>query len=397
MRSHGRVLFVGAGSAQMPAIRHANSLGYVSYAIDADPHAAGFKDAAGFKVGDIRDPEFVKKCAHTYNVNAIIAVATDVAVPSAARACASLGLPSMSVEAADISVNKLLQRRHMKEAGLNVPAFMPFNSVQEAQLNAGQIGYPVVVKPCDSAGSRGVSLVQNSAGVNQAAEAALSMSRSSVGITEEYIEGVEISVEGFVAAGKFYAICISEKVRTPPPYLLDTEVHFPDLLSQAERNMVLTTAREAVKACGLNNCPVHMEMLRSDKGPVVVELAARGAGFRVFTNILPYVTGIDTIDVQLRLALGESINIAVKEPLKGAVITFLSPIPGRLKCVNGIDEARQVLGVQEVEVYIKPGEIMGKLTCGADRIGHMIVFGENREDADSRARLAMSLIKLEVE
>lgn len=397
MASQGRVLFVGAGPAQMPAIRHARSLGYVAYAVDADPAAVGFEYAVGFDVGDIRDPDFIKVCAQRYNVNAIVGIATDVAVPSVARACASLGFSSIPVEAADVSVNKLLQRKHMQAAGLRVPAFMPFQSVDKAQANAAHIGFPLVIKPSDAAGSRGVSLVQNEREVIQAAEAALAASRSKTGIVEEYIDGVEVSVEGFVVGGKFHAICLSEKTRTPPPYLLDTEVHFPDSLSQAERSSVLALASDAVAACGLDNCPVHMEILRSNKGPIVVELAARGAGFRVFTNILPHVTGIDTVDVQLRLALGETVVISAKEPLKGAVIAFLSPKPGKLKFIEGLDQAREVPGVQEAEVYIETGAVMGKLKCGADRIGHLIVFGENRQEAEEHAMLALSLIKLGVE
>lgn len=397
MASQGRVLFVGAGPAQMPAIRHARSLGYVPYAVDADPDAVGFEYAVGFDVGDIRDPEFIKVCAQRYKVNAIVGIATDVAVPSVARACALLGFSSVPVEAADVSVNKLLQRKHMKSAGLRVPVFMPFQNASEAQKNAAHIGYPVVIKPSDAAGSRGVSLVQNERELIKAAEEALVVSRSKIGIVEEYIDGVEVSVEGFVVDGMFHAICISEKTRTSPPYLLDTEVHFPDSLPLTERTSVLALASDAVAACGFDNCPVHMEILRSSKGPVVVELAARGAGFRVFTNILPHVTGIDTVDVQLRLALGERMTISAKEPLKGAVIAFLSPKPGKLKLTEGLDQARVVPGVQEAEVYVEPGAVMGELKCGADRVGHLIVFGENRQEADEHAMLALSLIKLKVE
>lgn len=397
MTSKGKVLFVGAGPAQTSAIRHARSLGYLPYAVDADPDAVGFKYAAEFDVGDIRDPEFIKACAQRYNVNAIVAIATDVAVPSVARACTSLGFSSIPVKAADISVNKLLQRKHMQAAGLRLPAFMPFQSVDEAQANAAHIGFPVVIKPSDAAGSRGVSLVLSSGEIIQAAEEALTVSRSKVGIVEEYIDGMEVSVEGFVVDGIFQAICMSEKTRTPPPYLLDTEVCFPDSLSPIEHASVLTLAKNAVAACGLDNCPVHMEILRSSQGPIVVELAARGAGFRVFTDILPYVTSIDTVDIQLRLAFGEKVIITVKEPLRGAVIAFLSPIPGRLKSIEGLDQAREIPGIQEAEVYIRPGVVMGKLKCGADRVGHLIAVGENRQEAEMRATLALSLIKLEVE
>lgn len=397
MTSRAKILFVGAGPAQAQAIRHAAKLGYVPYAADADPRAAGFGDAAAFDVGDIRDPEFIVDCARRRGVQAIVAIATDVSVPAVARACASLGLPAIPVEAADISVNKLMQRNRLRAAGLRVPQYMPFNNAEEACRNAARIGFPVVVKPSDAAGSRGVSLVQDERDVISSAEEALEVSRSKTGLVEEYVKGAEISVEGFVVEGAFHAICLSEKTRTPPPYLLDTAVFFPDTLSREERASVLALASDAVAACGFNTCPVHMEILRSPEGPVVVELAARGAGFKVFTNILPYVTGVDTVDAQLRLALGEKAVIAAQEPLKGAVIAFLSPVAGKLMSIGGLDRARQVQGVQEAEVYLEPGAVMGELRCGADRIGHLIVFGESRQEAEKHSMQAMSLIKLEVE
>lgn len=396
MTLQARVLFAGAGPSQMVAIRHAQSLGYECYAVDADPGAIGFEFANGFDVGDICDPKFLLACAQRFNVNAIVAIATDVAVPSVARACASLGLPSIPVEAADISVNKLLQRKRMHAAGLVVPAFMPFQTENEAIANSAIIGFPVVIKPTDGAGSRGVCLVRDASEVIQAAKVALAVSRTKVALVEEYIEGVEVSVEGFVINGRFHNICISEKTRTPPPYLLDMAVHFPDTLSQSEHSEIIEVAGKAVSACGLNNCPVHMELLRANRGPVVVELAARGAGFQVFTNILPHVTGIDTVNIQLRLALGETIEISPQEPLKGAAIIFLSPTPGRLKAFKGLEEASRVKGVQEAKLYIKVDAVMEELKCGADRIGHLIVFAENRREAERQAHLALSLIKLEV-
>lgn len=397
MALHSKVLFVGAGPSQMPAIKHARTLGYIPYAVDADPCAVGFEHAEGFAVGDIRDSEFILACAGRFSVNAIVAVATDVPVPAVARACVSCGFSSISVEAADVSVNKWLQRQRMKEAGLSVPAFMPFRFPDEAARHAAEIGFPVVIKPIDSAGSRGVRFVRSAEEVMQAATEALDASRSKIGLVEEYVEGLEVSVEGFVVNGKFSGICISEKSRTNPPYLLDMAVHFPDSLSTEEQRAIHSAAAKAVSACGLNNCPVHMELLRAERGPVVVELAARGAGFRVFTDILPHVTGIDTVGTQLRLALGEPADIIPLPHLRGAVIIFISPVAGRLKAVKGLDQARLVAGVQDAEVYVKPGSVMGALRCGADRAGHLIVFGENRHEAESRAELALSFIKLEME
>ncbi|MFC1747406.1 ATP-grasp domain-containing protein [Pseudomonadota bacterium] len=397
MTAQGKVLFVGAGPAQMPAIKHASELGYQPYSIDADPDAVGFQYSLAYEVGDIRDDQFIVTCAKQFDVDAIVCVATDVPVVAVARACTELGLHAIPVAAAEVSINKLKQRECLKAAGLNVPAFLPFSTVKEAWSCVDEIGFPVVIKPTDSAGSRGVRFVDGSDDVGEAAEGALEASRSCVGIVEGFVAGAEISVEGFVAGGEFYSICMSEKTRTQPPYLLDMDVKFPAQFSNVDQEDVLTVARDAVIACGFDSCPVHMEILVSSRGLFVVELAARGAGFRVFTNILPYVTSVDTVDVQLKLALGREVSINVAQPLKGAVISFVSPIPGELMSVSGVEQARAIPGVQEAEIYLKPGKKMGGLRCGADRIGHVITFGESRQIAEQQTNLALSLIKLDVE
>ena len=391
-----KVLFVGAGSSQLPAIQHARLLGYIPYAVDADANAVGFKYAEGYDVGDIRDPEFLKTCALRFNIYAILSISTDAAVPSVARVCEMLGYASISVLAADISVNKLLQREAMKAGGLRTPLFMPFANIQQLVKNYRHIDFPLVVKPIDTAGSRGVTLVNNQIEMILAATKALEISTSNMGLIEEYIEGKEVSVEGFVVDGEFHELCVSEKTRTPAPFMLDTKVCFPDQLSKRERGIILDEASKAISACGLDRCPVHVELLRSKDGPVIVELAARGPGFRVFTNIIPYVTGVDTIKVLIKLALGENVEININKKLKGAVIKFIGPSQGVLKNVIGLEQARRLPCVKEAEIYIEPGSVMNKLECGADRIGHILALGDNRQEAEKYAEQALSLIKLEL-
>lgn len=391
-----RILFAGAGPSQTSAIIHANTIGYETYAIDENIESPGFKHVAAYDVGNIRDHNFIINCAIRYKVDAIVAFSTDVAVPSVARACEVLNFPSISVAAADISVNKLLQRNQMQKAGLVTPIFRSFNNKSEALKGSLDIGFPLVIKPADASGSRGVKYIKNISDLNIAIDNVLSFSPSKCGILEQYIDGSEISVEGFVVNGNLSLLCISEKLRTLPPYLLDTEVLFPDSFSDAKRKTIIDVANDAIRACGLNNCPLHMELLISKNGPVVVELAARGPGFKVFTDIIPYVTNVDTVKSQIQLALNEDMNILPKYPLKSALIKFISPIPGILVGVDGIDEAKKIPGVKDLEIYVKPGQLMGELRSGSDRIGHIIVLGKNRKELKNKKNQAMSLLNFNV-
>ena len=391
------LLFLGAGPAQETAIVHARNLGYSAIAVDADSTAVGLIMADDYNVGDICDPNFVVACATKHNVDGIVCISIEASIQAAAEASLRLGLSSISVDAAAVAVNKLKQRQLFEGAGLIVPDFNSFDSVDRAIQLANEIGYPIVVKPSDSTGSKGVRYVSDQDSVGAAAIAAMQYSKTGIGIVEQFVEGPEISVEGFVVHGRFTIICLSDKQRTDPPYLLDTSVHFPTALSNEQQDQVKEIATIAVQACGLDNCPVHMELIMSRNGPMIVELAARGPGFKVFTDILPYVSGVDTIHAQIQLALGEDPDISVVNPLKGAVVSFLSPKEGRLTAVSGLEEARAIKGVKEVEVYASAGDELGQLTCGADRLGHIIAHGNNRAQAESIVERASNMITFEVE
>ena len=335
------------------------NLGYQAIAVDNDPTATGLVVADDYEVGDIRDPEFVLKCARDYKVDGIVCIANEAGIVPGAEASRCLGLSSISTDAAAVSVNKLEQRKRFEMAGLIVPAFNSFNSVKDVIQLAKKIGYPVVVKPSDSSGSRGVQYVDDPDLIGSAAITALQYSKKDMGIVEKFVKGSEISLEGFVVDGRLITICLSDKQRTEPPYLVDTEVYFPTFLSNNQQDLVKEVAITAVGACGLDNCPVHMELIMSENGPMVVELAARGVGFKIFTDILPYVTGVDTIRTQIQLALGEEPNIRVRNPLNGAVINFLSPIEGKLKAVKGLKAARAIDGIVEVAIYPAEGDENG--------------------------------------
>jgi len=395
--SKQKVLFVGAGPSQLSAIVRAINLGYEVYAIDENINAPGLKISTNFDVGDIRNHHFIELVARRFNVDAILGISTDAAVPSVARACEILGLPSIGVGPADISVNKLLQRQYMKKAGLKTPAFRKFLNLIEASESVNEIGFPVVLKPVDSAGSRGVKFVSCATEVELAATEALKESRSKTGLVEKYIEGSEVAIDGFIVDGSLHVLSISEKVRTHAPYLLDEAVYFPDTLPEFKRKEIISEAGLAIASCGLNNCPLHMELLMSNLGPIVVEMAARGAGFNVFSDVLPHVAGVETVDIQLNMALGKPVDILTRHPLKGAAIIFIPPTPGRLKSVIGLSDARGLEGVYDADVYIQPGSEMGDLTCGADRVGHIIALSENRQIAEFIAKKARDLIRFEME
>ncbi len=393
-----RLLFVAAGLAQTPSIRDARYAGHYVIAMDGDSNAPGLAEADESHVANILDPQEIMRVCRKTGANGIVSVCCDAAMDSVAEACRVLGLPGVSPEVVRVSRSKLLQREAIRSAGLLTPDFTAATTWKDALAAWDTFqAEACVVKPIDASGSRGVSFVDHRDNVRSAFELARQNSRSGGVLVESFVDGTEYSVEAWVVGVKVHVLATSEKVRTHPPYLLDRQVHFPDSLCDAARQRMITHAVRAIEVCGFHDCPVHLECIESAKGPMVVELAARGAGFKVFTEILPKIKGISTTRASIQAALGVKPDLTLNNIGSAASLTFIDPVPGLLKAVHGIKAARALPGVEEVAIYVRPGQRLQPLRSGADRAGHILVYDPDPGTCRETAREALAMIRLEVE
>jgi biotin carboxylase len=393
-----RILFVAAGLAQAPAIREARQMGCYVIAVDGDSSAVGFSEADESHVADILDASEIVRVARSTGVDGIVSVCCDAAMEAVAKACVELGLPGISPEVVRVSRSKLLQREAMVREGLLVPQFAAVSVKEDAIRAWDRFGSAaVVIKPVDASGSRGVCYVDDRTRVAEAFEVARRNSRSGWVMVESFVGGTEYSVEAWVVGAKVEVLCTSMKVRTDPPQLLDRQVHFPDDLPEEKRAVMIEHAVRAIQACGFRDCPVHLECIFSEDGPMVVELAARGAGFKVFTEILPRVTGIQTGRVSVHAALGEPLDLSGKGEFKAASLVFVDPVPGTFRTVVGVEVAAKLSGVSEIVIYPKEGQRMNPLCSGADRAGHVLVYGGDAESCRAVAQEALAVIRIETQ
>lgn len=390
-----RILFVAAGLAQAPAIRDARAAGYEVAAMDGDAGAPGFRDAARAYVANILDAAEIVRCAREFGAHGIASVCCDVAMEAVAVAVRELGLPGIAPEVVAVSRSKVQQRERIAAAGLPVPQFSIVRTPGEAraawdrlELGAG------VIKPVDASGSRGVSYVETRDRVEPAFLAAVENSKSGAVLVESFVPGIEYSVEAWVTGSKIHLFATSQKVRTPPPSLLDRQVHFPDDLSAEKRHAMIDHAFRAITACGFRDCPVHLECIDSAEGPMVVELAARGAGFKVFTEILPRVTGVSTALASVHASLGRTPELRPSGAGTAASLVFIDPVPGIFERAEGVEAARALPGVSEIAIYPKPGQRLHELRSGADRAGHILAYDPDPARCRATALEALAAIRL---
>ncbi|MBF0595499.1 MAG: ATP-grasp domain-containing protein [Candidatus Omnitrophica bacterium] len=374
------IMFIGAGKYQAAGIRKAREMGLRIVAIDADPKAEGSLLADAFHAVDIKDVTSAIKIARENRIDGVLTVASDIGVKTVAAVSDALGLPGISQEVADRSTDKALMRRAFAAHGVPSPQSFAVDQVAALVECAEKIGFPVVVKPADSAGSRGVKLVNDEAGLKEAFEIARGYSAKAKVVVEAFMHGVEVSVEAFVSRGEISIVALSDKVRTAPPYLLDIDVIFPSAYPADVQGRIIEVARKAIRAIGITMGPVHMELMMTPEGPVPVELAARGPGFKVFTDMLPAVTGIDMLKALIQVSLGQE-PVLERTASRASALRFLSATDGIVTAVGGLDQARSRRGIYDADIYVRPGERVRALTCGSDRIGHIIALADTRVQA----------------
>ena len=389
------LVVVGAGSFQVPVIARAKERRFFVVALDANPEAPGFALCDRSIVVDIRNPAACIAALECIEPVAVLALATEVAVVTVAFIAEVFGLKGVSVEAALNSTSKKRMRECFLEYKIPSPAFKAISNAASVNTAAAAIGFPLVVKPSDSAGSRGVSIVTAPRSLQAAYDHALSFSTNGEVLIEAYMDGVEISVESYVQDGVVTILSLSDKIRTESQYPLDTHVIFPSEKADAIQAEAKSMAIRAIEACKIDNAVVHMEMMVTPEGPKMVELAARGAGFHVFSKMLAWVCDINTVDLLIDISLGKKIMYpALKQ--RGAVLAFPGAKSGIVKEVYGLSDIQQTQGVYEAEAYVKTGDRINELRSGSDRIGHIIVFGDDRVKALEITRKAERLFNIEV-
>jgi len=389
----GKVLVVGAGFLQSFVIRKAGEMGLTVIAVDRDPTATGFDWAHKKVILDIKDHIGCLKIAQSEQIDAVLSVCTDLAVKSVAFVAESLGLPGLSTQAARVCTNKALMREALTRAKVGRVAFGKVRSREEAAGVASSIGFPCIVKPVDSVGSRGVTKVDDISVLAAAFDAAAQASSSGDVIVEEYIDGPEISVEAVTWNGKTTIAAVTDKVTSGPPHFVELGHTQPSVFSR--ERVVSETVQSCVHALGIDWSATHTELRLAKEGPRVMEVGARLGGDRITSDLVPLSTGIDLMEAVILVSLGRSPQMTPRCE-KGSAIRYLRVPPGRITAIRGIESAGSVEGVTDVHMDMSIGETVPQLRSSLDRVGHVVARGSDASCAARVAEEALARIEVEV-
>jgi biotin carboxylase len=394
-----RLLVLGAGAAQLGLLEAARSRGLFVIAADRDPRAPGFRYADRRAIVSVEDDAALDRLAAAEYVDGVVAPGIDYPVAIAARIAQRLALPHpIDPQAAVLATNKLRQREAFAAAGVPHARYEAVASLAEAEEVAGRLGYPCVLKAPDRQGQKGLRRVDGPEGLEEAYAAAHEAARNTLVLVEELVEGSEVTVNAFSAAGRFTPLTVTDRVVAEPPAFGVALAHvWPSDLSPEQVGAAVAVASAAAEALGISDGPTYTQVLVGSEGPKVGELAARlGGGHDA--ELCAAALGVDLNGLALAAALGEEIDDEALRPQAlagGACTRFLVPPQGQLRAVEGVEEAEKIRGVRRVRVYREPGHVFGPLLRGADRAGAVLAVGRTRDEAVERAEQAAELIRFE--
>lgn len=390
-----RLLVLGGPIFQRPIIDKAKQMGLLVAVVDIDEDApcALFGDV--FYKGSIKDRSIVAKIARDFQPDAVISGACDTSVGVAAYLCRSLGLPGNSESAAYNSTDKVAMLESFKQNGVAHPLYQV---VSKADLGGFELflPYPVIVKPTDSAGGRGVNLVLSEEGLREAVEISSRAGASGDVLIEEYMEGPEVSVEIIVADRVPHVLQITDKVTSGAPNFFEIGHVQPSALSSDTKAMIADLASRAVLAVGLVNSAAHVEIKVTEDGPKMIELGARMGGDCITTYLVGNsVEGIDMAETMIRLALGERIDEwSYRDSGEHIAVKFLPSVAGVLQEISGIDDMLKVPGVIHAEIMGVAGETYSDAVDDSSRFAFVVARGSSNEDALAVCDDALSKIRL---
>lgn len=394
-----KIMILGGSILQLPAIKKAIAKGYITIVVDRDIDAVGFKEDGVIKeVISTIDIPSVLECAKKHHINGIMTLASDMPMRTIAMVSKELNLVGISEDTALKATNKGIMRDVLSENNVPVPLYFRINNKDDYLLSVNKIkekGYKCIVKPADNSGSRGVTMISDylNTEINEAYVHAKSNSRSEEILVEEFMEGPEVSVETISINGDCHVIQITDKLTTGAPYFVEMGHRQPSQLNENIKKNIEDVAKNAVKSIGIENGPSHTEIIVTKDGPKIVELGARLGGDCITTHLVPLSTGLDMVECCINIAMGEAVDID-KKFNKGSAIKYLETDFGKIKSINGVNEAKTVQGVKQVSIVHGVGDFANCIQSSTDRVGFVVSQGDTADEAISRCNTAISLINI---
>lgn len=379
-----KLLIIGAGWEQYALIKEAKRQGHYIIATHPAMNTDGFSLADRFFEKDSRDIDAHLEIAKTYEVDAVVTDNCDYSFYTAAVVSASLGLSFASLESAIFSNDKVAQRISCQKHNVTQPEFYPIQTADELRSAAAQLGFPLIIKPVDSRGTFGVTIVKDSGNLENAFFEALMNSPSRKVICERFIPGTLVTVDGFCFKNGHRSLTVASRVFEDGPKPITKEIIYPAAFTEELKASILEAHQKVVTALNYQYGHTHGEYIVTESGEVhLVECTNRGGGVYTSSSIVPNLTGINLNEILINQSLGtDEFEISDKQGgymTKSSMLTFLDFEEGKvIKSIN-YDELIALPYVVKYRSVYNEDDMVESIENCASRHSMLVIEGANSE------------------
>ncbi len=300
---------IGASYLQLPLIKKAKKMGYITHVFAWAANDVGEKEADYFYPISIIEKEQILEVCKKLNICGICSISSDIAVVTVNYVAEKLGLVGNSIASTGKCTNKHLMREAFEKNGDPSPRSILVDD--GADLQEIDFEYPIIVKPTDRSGSRGIYKLKSSEGLHEAIEAAKKESFEKKVLIEEYVEGQEYSVEYISCKGKHHFLALTLKHTTGDPYFIETGHLEPAPIDDDILDKIKQIITHALNTLEISNGASHSEIKIDAEGNIkIIEIGARMGGDCIGSDLVYYSTGYDFVKMVIQVACGEILDLA---------------------------------------------------------------------------------------
>jgi biotin carboxylase len=382
-----KMMLLGGLRYLLPVIKAAHEQGYYVITADYQPDNIAHKYSDKYCNVSIVDKEAVLKAALNHRIDGIMSFACDPGVVAASYVQNQMGLPSFGpFESVEILQNKDKFRAFLTEHGFNVPKAKGFHSMEEALADLSWYNYPVMVKPTDSAGSKGVTRVDMEEDLRPALEYAFNHSIKGNVIVEDFLEkkGCSSDTDSYSEDGqlKFVSFCAQRfDLNATNPYT-PAAYSWPSTFTPEEESYLTAEIQRLITLLGMNTCVYNIEVCVATNGkPYIMEVTPRGGGNRL-CEMLRYATGVDMITAITRAMVGDVPQPIEQEPYNShwAEIILHADKSGLFDSLE-IDENLPA-EIVERDLWVKHGDKVDGFEGANNAIGTLVLKFNNAKDLE---------------
>ena len=401
MGKQKRLMLLGGIRYLLPVIKAAHEQGYYVITADYLPDNIAHKYSDEYVNVSIIDKEAVLKVAREKEIDGIMSFGVDPGVIAASYVQNQMGLPSFGpFESVEILQNKDKFRAFLAQNNFNVPWAFGYDSIEKALNDRDRFSYPLIVKPTDSAGSKGCTRVDEEAALRPALEYAIKYSISGKIIVEEFLEkeGCSSDTDSYAEDGALKFVSFSAQRfddKAANPYT-PAAYSWPSTFTTEEERYLTSEIQRLITLLGMNTAVFNIETRVGTNGkPYIMELTPRGGGNRL-CEMLRYATGVDMITAITRAIVGDDPGVVEQKPYDGhwAEIILRADKSGIFQGIE-INPSLNAEVIEE-DLWVSPGDAVRGFEGANDAIGTLVLKFDDSEVLESTISRINKYIKIHV-